>query len=34
MRGPLAGGPYLTSDDPPEVAFYCPDCAMREFGDG
>jgi hypothetical protein len=27
---------YLGSDDldePPEVAFYCPDCAEREFGD-
>jgi hypothetical protein len=23
---------YLTDDDPPEVAFYCPRCAQREFG--
>jgi hypothetical protein len=22
---------YLT-DEPPELAFYCPDCAEREFG--
>jgi hypothetical protein len=22
---------YLT-DEPPEVAFYCPECAQREFG--
>jgi hypothetical protein len=25
---------YLTDDEPPEVAFYCPDCAEREFGGG
>jgi hypothetical protein len=24
---------YLTDDDPPEQATYCPDCAWREFGD-
>jgi hypothetical protein len=24
---------YLTDDEAPEVAFYCPDCAEREFGD-
>ena len=27
---------YLGSDDldePPELAFYCPECAEREFGD-
>jgi hypothetical protein len=23
---------YLTDDEPPEVAFYCPHCAEREFG--
>jgi hypothetical protein len=23
---------YLTDDDPPEVVFFCPDCAEREFG--
>jgi hypothetical protein len=23
---------YLTSDDPQEVAVYCPECAEREFG--
>jgi hypothetical protein len=23
----------LTDDDPPELAFYCPDCAKREFKD-
>ena len=23
---------YLT-DEPPEVVFFCPDCAKREFGD-
>jgi hypothetical protein len=23
---------YLTDDEPPEVVFYCPDCAEREFG--
>jgi hypothetical protein len=22
----------LTDDEPPELAFYCPDCASREFG--
>jgi len=25
--------PYLTDDEPPELAFYCPCCAEREFGD-
>jgi hypothetical protein len=24
---------YLTDDEPPELAFYCRDCAEREFGD-
>ena len=24
---------YLTSDEPHELAIYCPDCAEREFGD-
>jgi hypothetical protein len=24
---------YLTDDEPPELAFYCPECADREFGD-
>jgi ribosomal protein L44E len=24
---------YLTSDEPEEVATFCPDCAKREFGD-
>jgi hypothetical protein len=23
---------YLTDDEPPEVAFFCPRCAEREFG--
>jgi hypothetical protein len=23
---------YLTDDEPPELAFYCSDCAEREFG--
>jgi hypothetical protein len=23
---------YLTDDEPPELAFYCPGCAEREFG--
>jgi hypothetical protein len=22
---------YLTDDEPPELAFYCPKCAEREF---
>jgi hypothetical protein len=22
---------YLTDDEPAELAFYCPDCATREF---
>jgi hypothetical protein len=22
---------YLTDDEPQELAFYCPDCAEREF---
>jgi hypothetical protein len=25
---------YLTDDEPPELGFYCPACAEREFGDG
>lgn len=25
---------YHTDDDPPELAFYRPTCAEREFGDG
>jgi hypothetical protein len=24
---------YLTDDEPPELAFSCPECADREFGD-
>jgi hypothetical protein len=24
---------HLTDDEPPELAFYCPDCAEREFGE-
>jgi hypothetical protein len=24
---------YLTCDEPPELAFYCPGCAEREFGE-
>ncbi len=24
---------YLTDDEPPELAFYCPDCARPECGD-
>lgn len=23
---------YLTDDEPPELAFYCPECARQEFG--
>jgi hypothetical protein len=23
---------YLTDDEPPEIVFYCPECAEREFG--
>jgi hypothetical protein len=23
----------FTDDEPPELAFYCPECAEREFGD-
>jgi hypothetical protein len=23
---------YLTDDEPPEVVFFCPNCAQREFG--
>jgi hypothetical protein len=22
----------VTDDEPPELAFYCPECAAREFG--
>jgi hypothetical protein len=22
----------FTDDEPPELAFYCPECARREFG--
>jgi hypothetical protein len=25
---------YLTDDEPPELVFYCPACAEREFGGG
>lgn len=25
---------YLTDDEPPELAPYCPGCAEREFGGG
>jgi hypothetical protein len=24
---------YLTDDEPPEVVFFCPRCAEREFGE-
>jgi len=24
---------YLTDGEPPELAFFCPACAEREFGD-
>jgi hypothetical protein len=24
---------YLTSDEPPELVTYCPECAAREFGE-
>jgi hypothetical protein len=24
---------YLTDDEPPELAFYCPACGEREFKD-
>jgi hypothetical protein len=24
---------YFTSDDPPDPATYCPECARREFED-
>ena len=24
---------YLTGDEPPELAFYCPRCAERELAD-
>jgi hypothetical protein len=23
---------WLTDDEPPELVFYCPECAEREFG--
>ena len=23
---------YLTDDEPPQLAFYCSECAEREFG--
>jgi hypothetical protein len=23
---------YLTDDEPPEIAFFCPECSEREFG--
>jgi hypothetical protein len=23
---------WLTDDEPPELVFYCPECARREFG--
>ncbi len=25
---------WLTCDEPPELAFYCPGCAEREFRNG
>jgi len=31
--GALRRSAYLTDDEPPELAFYCPDCRDREFGD-
>jgi hypothetical protein len=24
---------HLTDDEQPELAFFCPECAEREFGD-
>jgi len=24
---------YLTDDEPPELAFFCPECSEREFGE-
>jgi hypothetical protein len=24
---------YLTDDEPPEIAFFCPACSEREFSD-
>jgi hypothetical protein len=24
---------YLIGDEPPEVVFFCPDCAEEEFGE-
>lgn len=24
---------YLTDDEPPALAFFCPECAEREFAD-
>jgi hypothetical protein len=24
---------YHTCDEPPELAFFCPECAEQEFGD-
>jgi hypothetical protein len=37
LSRPAGSGPnrweaYLTDDEPPELAFYCPECAEREFG--
>jgi hypothetical protein len=23
---------WMTDDEPPELAFYCPECGEREFG--
>jgi hypothetical protein len=25
---------YLTCDEPPDLAFYCPECAEQEVGEG
>jgi hypothetical protein len=28
-----AGQAWLTDDEPPELVFYCRECAQREFGE-
>jgi hypothetical protein len=25
---------YLTNDEPPKLAFFCPECSEAEFGEG
>jgi hypothetical protein len=32
-RGPRRWFAFLTNDDAPELAFFCPSCKEREFGD-